>query len=81
MRYHRRYEDMTDAERAERFKYFTLDELVASIRDRGLPDRCTDPDTLRAAAEIHVAAEAEAAARPVTDNDGHSGSRPPAETP
>ena len=54
---------MTDAERAERFRYFTLDELTESIRAWGLPDRCTKPDALRVGAEIHVAANRDAAER------------------
>ena len=53
---HLRYEDMTPEERGWRFEFFTPEQLEASIRAWGLPDRCTDPDTLRAAAEIEVAA-------------------------
>jgi hypothetical protein len=61
MRYHLRHEDMTDEERAERFRWFTPGQLAASLRRKGLPDRCDDPDALRAGAAVDVAAEARAA--------------------
>jgi hypothetical protein len=49
--------------------YFTDEQIAAAIAAWGLPDRCTDPDTLRAAARVEaaaarrIAAEREAAER------------------
>ena len=58
MRYHLRPEDMTPDEVAVRFRHFTREQLIESVRAQGLPDTCDDPGTLRAAAAVEVAAEA-----------------------
>jgi hypothetical protein len=63
VRFHLRYEDMTAEEKARRFRYFTYEQLVASIAYHGLPDRCDDPDTLRAAAAIEAVGMRERAER------------------
>ena len=57
MRYHFDLDEMTPEEEAERFRYFTRAQFEAAFKASGLPDRCTDPDTLRRAAEHQVAAE------------------------
>jgi hypothetical protein len=63
MRYHFDLDEMTPEEEAERFRYFTRAQFEAAFRASGLPDRCTDPGTLRGAAEIHVAEERRIAAK------------------
>ena len=64
MRYHWRYEDMTEAERAERFRYFTIELPPGVTTWHDVPGygACTDPDTLRGSAEIQVAMERRIAA-------------------
>jgi hypothetical protein len=62
--YHFRYEDMTEAERARRFRYFTVEQADAAMHAWGLDAAgCTDPDALRAGAAIQAAAEERIAER------------------
>lgn len=62
MRYHLRYEDMTEAEKARRYRHFTREQFEAAMHASGLDAAaCTDPGALRAGAEIQAAAEREAA--------------------
>ncbi len=56
---------MTDEEKAQHFRYFTLEQFRQWKAESGLPEYCEDDATLRAAAEIQVRAERAAAeARP-----------------
>jgi hypothetical protein len=56
------WDDLAPEQRARLFRHFTPEQLLASLRARGLDVRCEDPDTLRAAARIVVAYERERAA-------------------
>ncbi len=61
MPWYSRYEDMTDAEKARRYRHFTREQFIAAMRAWGLDAAgCTDPDALRDGAEIQAAAEREA---------------------
>jgi hypothetical protein len=56
------WDQMTEQERAGRFRHFTLEQFRQWKDESGLPEYCDDDATLRAAAEIQV--RAERAARP-----------------
>ncbi len=56
-----------------RSRYFTDEQIQAAIKAWGLPDRCTDPDTLRAGAEIEVAEERRLAAEQAEQLEGDAG--------
>lgn len=47
---------MTDDERAYWFAYTSPGQLDAYLKRRGLDVTCTDPETLRAAAQVQAAA-------------------------
>lgn len=53
----RRWRDeLTDDQRARRFRDISPEQFLADVQRRGFDFTCTDPVTLRAAATIHVAA-------------------------
>ena len=72
MRYHLHDEDMTEQERARRFRYFTREQLERWARAAGPPYACTDPAALRAGARIMAAED-----RRIEAEAGAAGQDPP----